>query len=80
MNETIPAEAGQETAAKPKRRTKPKAEAAPAPAPEGAQPEAVEKPKRTRKTAAQKAAEDDAPKLHKVLAEAGLGSRRDMEE
>ena len=25
-------------------------------------------------------AEDDAPKLHQVLAEAGLGSRRDMEE
>lgn len=25
-------------------------------------------------------AEDDAPKLHKVLAETGLGSRRDMEE
>jgi 23S rRNA pseudouridine2605 synthase len=25
-------------------------------------------------------AEDEAPKLHKVLAEAGLGSRRDMEE
>ncbi|MGI4937033.1 MAG: S4 domain-containing protein, partial [Janthinobacterium lividum] len=25
-------------------------------------------------------AEDDAPKLHKVLAEGGLGSRRDMEE
>lgn len=25
-------------------------------------------------------AEDDAPKLHKVLADAGLGSRRDMEE
>jgi len=25
-------------------------------------------------------ADDDAPKLHKVLAEAGLGSRRDMEE
>ena len=25
-------------------------------------------------------AEDDAPKLHKVLAEAGLGSRREMEE
>jgi 23S rRNA pseudouridine2605 synthase len=25
-------------------------------------------------------AEDDAPKLHKVLAEAGLGSRRDMED
>ena len=25
-------------------------------------------------------AEDDAPKLHKVLAEAGMGSRRDMEE
>lgn len=57
MNETTPAEAGQETAAKPKRRTKPKAEAAPASAPEGAQPDAVEKPKRTRKTAAQKAAE-----------------------
>ena len=57
MNETTPAEAGQETAAKPKRRTKPKAEAAPAPAPEGAQPDAVEKPKRTRKTSAQKAAE-----------------------
>jgi 23S rRNA pseudouridine2605 synthase len=56
MNETIPAEAGPETAAKPKRRTKPKAEAAPA-APEGAQPDAATKPKRTRKTAAQKAAE-----------------------
>ncbi len=26
------------------------------------------------------APEDDAPKLHKVLAEAGMGSRRDMEE
>ena len=52
MNETTPAEAGLETAAKPKRRTKPKAEAA---APEGAQPDAVTKPKRTRKTAAQKA-------------------------
>jgi 23S rRNA pseudouridine2605 synthase len=25
-------------------------------------------------------ADDDAPKLHKVLAEAGLGSRRDMED
>ncbi|MCS0582362.1 rRNA pseudouridine synthase [Massilia pinisoli] len=56
MNETIPAEAGQETAAKPKRRTKPKAEAVQA-APEGAQPDAAIKPKRTRKTAAQKAAE-----------------------
>lgn len=39
-----------------------------------------------RRLAAQKAvrrdltAEDDAPKLHKVLAEVGLGSRRDMEE
>ncbi|HWX00007.1 pseudouridine synthase [Collimonas sp.] len=39
-----------------------------------------------RRQAAQKAvrrdltAEDDAPKLHKVLAEVGLGSRRDMEE
>ena len=48
MNETSPAEAGQETAAKPKRRTKPKAEAAPA-ASEGAQPDAPTKPKRTRK-------------------------------
>jgi len=60
MNETIPAEAGLETAAKPKRRTKPKAETA---APDAAQPEAEAKPKRTRKTAAQKAAEaaDGAP-------------------
>jgi 23S rRNA pseudouridine2605 synthase len=57
MNETIPAEAGLETAAKPKRRTKPKAEAAPAPVSEAAQPEAAAKPKRTRKTVAQKAAE-----------------------
>ena len=61
MNETTPAEAGVETAAKPKRRTtKAKAEAAAqpaAPAPEGVQPEAPAKPKRTRKTAAQKAAE-----------------------
>ena len=24
--------------------------------------------------------DDDAPKLHKVLAEAGMGSRRDMED
>ena len=24
--------------------------------------------------------DDDAPKLHKVLADAGMGSRRDMEE
>jgi 23S rRNA pseudouridine2605 synthase len=55
MNETTPAEAGLETAAKPKRRTKPKAEAQPAP--EAAQPETEAKPKRTRKTAAQKAAE-----------------------
>jgi 23S rRNA pseudouridine2605 synthase len=55
MNETTPAEAGLETAAKPKRRTaKPKAETA---APDAAQPEAADKPKRTRKTAAQKAAE-----------------------
>jgi 23S rRNA pseudouridine2605 synthase len=28
----------------------------------------------------QEGADDDAPKLHKVLADAGLGSRRDMEE
>ncbi len=55
MNETTPAEAGLETAAKPKRRTKPKAEAQPAP--EAAQPDTEAKPKRTRKTAAQKAAE-----------------------
>ncbi len=34
-------------------------------------------PKQTRRDLS---AEDDAPKLHKVLAEAGLGSRRDMEE
>ncbi|MEN9868788.1 MAG: hypothetical protein RL748_4378 [Pseudomonadota bacterium] len=35
-----------------------------------------------RKPAARRdlSAEDDAPKLHKVLADAGLGSRRDMEE
>jgi 23S rRNA pseudouridine2605 synthase len=54
MNETTPAEPGVETAAKPKRRTRPKAETA---APEAAQPDTVTKPKRTRKTAAQKAAE-----------------------
>lgn len=37
---------------------------------------------RTQQKAARRdlTAEDDAPKLHKVLAEAGLGSRRDMEE
>lgn len=33
-----------------------------------------------RKTRRELTAEDDAPKLHKVLADAGLGSRRDMEE
>ena len=37
----------------------------------GAQPKAVRR---------DLTAEDDAPKLHKVLADAGLGSRRDMEE
>ncbi|MDL2284314.1 rRNA pseudouridine synthase [Oxalobacter sp. OttesenSCG-928-P03] len=37
---------------------------------------------RSRKKPARRelSAEDDAPKLHKVLAEAGLGSRRDMED
>ncbi len=35
------------------------------------------KPKKARR---ELTAEDDAPKLHKVLADAGLGSRRDMEE
>lgn len=33
-----------------------------------------------KKTLRNLTAEDDAPKLHKVLADAGLGSRRDMEE
>lgn len=37
----------------------------------------VVKPKKVKR---ELTAEDDAPKLHKVLAEAGLGSRRDMEE
>ncbi len=37
----------------------------------------VAKPKKAKR---ELTAEDDAPKLHKVLAEAGLGSRRDMEE
>ncbi len=37
----------------------------------------VQKQKKTRRDLT---AEDDAPKLHKVLADAGLGSRRDMEE
>ncbi|MGN0918385.1 MAG: 23S rRNA pseudouridine(2605) synthase RluB [Oxalobacter sp.] len=35
---------------------------------------------KTKKVKHELTAEDDAPKLHKVLAEAGLGSRRDMEE
>jgi 23S rRNA pseudouridine2605 synthase len=34
----------------------------------------------TRQNRRDLSADDDAPKLHKVLAEAGLGSRRDMEE
>jgi 23S rRNA pseudouridine2605 synthase len=38
---------------------------------------ANQKPKAARRDLT---AEDDAPKLHKVLAEAGIGSRRDMEE
>jgi 23S rRNA pseudouridine2605 synthase len=42
---------------------------------EGARADKPSKPVRRDLTA-----EDDAPKLHKVLAEAGLGSRRDMEE
>lgn len=35
---------------------------------------------KSRKPKRELTAEDDAPKLHKVLADAGLGSRRDMEE
>jgi len=42
---------------------------------EGARSNAQAKPVRRDLTA-----DDDAPKLHKVLAEAGLGSRRDMED
>jgi len=42
---------------------------------DGARGSAQAKPARRDLTA-----DDDAPKLHKVLAEAGLGSRRDMEE
>ncbi|WP_312486796.1 23S rRNA pseudouridine(2605) synthase RluB [Massilia timonae] len=42
---------------------------------DGARGNASSKPARRDLTA-----DDDAPKLHKVLAEAGLGSRRDMEE
>ncbi len=42
---------------------------------DGARTNAQSKPARRDLTA-----DDDAPKLHKVLAEAGLGSRRDMEE
>jgi len=42
---------------------------------EGGRGKAQAKPARRDLTA-----DDDAPKLHKVLAEAGLGSRRDMEE
>ncbi|MDY0974266.1 pseudouridine synthase [Massilia sp. CFBP9012] len=42
---------------------------------EGARSNAQAKPARRDLTA-----DDDAPKLHKVLAEAGLGSRRDMED
>lgn len=49
-HETIPAEAGLETPAKPKRRTK--AQQAEAAVADGAQPDAVTKPKRTRKAAA----------------------------
>jgi 23S rRNA pseudouridine2605 synthase len=40
--------------------------------------EGTQQPKRTVRR--DLTAEDDAPKLHKVLADAGLGSRRDMEE
>ena len=38
------------------------------------------KPARPSKVRRDLTADDDAPKLHKVLADAGLGSRRDMEE
>ena len=60
--------------------------AAPEPAPmEGATPqsEAAPLPAAEAEAEAHKrvlAAEADAPKLHKVLAQAGIGSRRDMEE
>ena len=37
-------------------------------------------PSPKRRTKRVLAPEPDAPKLHKVLAQAGLGSRRDMEE
>ena len=37
-------------------------------------------PRQTKPVRRDLTADDDAPKLHKVLAEAGLGSRRDMEE
>ena len=57
---------------------------APEPAPmEGAAPEREATPLPTAEAEAHKrvlAAEADAPKLHKVLAQAGIGSRRDMEE
>ncbi|MBR7799204.1 pseudouridine synthase [Undibacterium fentianense] len=38
------------------------------------------RPEKNKKPRRDLTADDDAPKLHKVLAEAGLGSRRDMEE
>jgi len=57
--ETTPAEAGTETAAKPKRRTK--AQVAAEQAAAGTQPDAVAKPKRTRKTAAAQQADAAAP-------------------
>ena len=40
----------------------------------------TDSPSRQKKVKRELSAEDDAPKLHKVLADAGLGSRRDMEE
>jgi 23S rRNA pseudouridine2605 synthase len=59
-NETTPAEAGLEAAAKPKRRTRAQVAAEAAATADGAQPDTAAKPKRTRKTAAAKEAEGAA--------------------
>ena len=42
--------------------------------------DAAQRARQTKPVRRDLTADDDAPKLHKVLAEAGLGSRRDMEE
>jgi 23S rRNA pseudouridine2605 synthase len=59
-NETTPAEAGLEAAAKPKRRTRAQVAAEAAGTADGAQPDTAAKPKRTRKPAAAKEAEGAA--------------------